>query len=90
MKIKIYEWRGGITSLLFPLCVTQYVFSFKTQITFLDLLQKSFFSKSHDNFLVTAWEARVWDPTLLFVFGFLRKCRQVTLCPHFQSLTLTY
>lgn len=48
-------------------------------ITFLDLLQKHFFfSESHDNFVVTAWELKIWDLTLIFVFSFLRKHRQVT------------
>lgn len=49
------------------------------RITFLDLLQKHIFlSKSHDNFVVTAWEPRIWNLTLVFVFSFLRKCRQGT------------
>lgn len=47
-------------------------------ITFLDLLHKPFFRKSHGNFQVTAWNPKVWDFTLLFVFSFLRKYRQVT------------
>lgn len=37
-----------------------------------------FFSESHDNFVVTAWELKIWDLTLIYVFSFLRKHGQVT------------